>query len=81
MTISLGSIKNFLYQCNPTYTRQVSSHRVLYLKFLSTYNLLLLCIIYLHVTEGCLKVMFYFCYSKNRSDVMKNIFNSFPIYF
>ena len=81
ITISLVSIKKSLYQCHPTYTRRVSSHRVLYLKLLSTYNI---CIIYLHVTKACLKVtivIFYFCHSKNLSDVMKYIFNSISIYF
>ena len=54
---------------------------MLYLKLLSTYNI---CIIYLHVTKACLKVtivIFYFCHSKNLSDVMKYIFNSISIYF
>ena len=75
------SIKNLLYQCHPPYTRQVSSHSVLYLQFLDLYNI---CIIYLHVIEACLKitiVMFYFCHSKNPSNIMKNIFNSISIYF
>ena len=74
------SIKNLLYQCHPPYTRQVSSHSVLYLQFLDLYNI---CIIYLHVIEACLKitiVMFYFCHSKNPSNIMKNIFNSISIY-
>ena len=47
---SLVSIKKFLYQCHQPYTRRVISHRVLYLKLLSTYNI---CIIYLHVIEAC----------------------------
>ena len=41
------------------------------------------CIIYLHVIENCLNVtiaMFYFCHSKNPSNIMKNIFNSVTIY-
>ena len=79
ITISLISIKKSLCQCHPPYTRWVSSHRVLYLKFLSTYNM---CIIYLLVTDACLKVtitMFYSCHSKNPSDVIKNIFNSISI--
>ena len=70
-----------MYQCHPPYTRRVSSHRVLYLKFLSTYNM---CIIYLLVIETCFQVtiaMFYFCHSKNPSDAIKNIFNSISINF
>ena len=64
ITMSLVSIKKSLYQCRPLYTRRVSSHRVLYLKLLSTYNI---CIIYLHVTKACLKVtivMFFFAIRK-----------------
>ena len=40
-------------------------------------------IIYLLVIEAYLKVtiMFYFCHSKNPSDVIKNIFNSISINF
>ena len=79
--ISLINIKKSLYQCHPPYNRWVSSHRVLSLKFLSTYNV---CIIYLHLIDACLKVtiaIFYFCYSKNPSDVIKNIFNSISICF
>ena len=41
------------------------------------------CIIYLHVIDDCLKVniaMFYFCHSKNPSNIMKNIFSSVTIY-
>ena len=81
ITISLVSIKKSLYQYHPTYTRRVSSHRVLYLKLLSIYNI---CIIYLHVTKGCLKVtivIIYFCHSQILSDVVKYIFNSISIYF
>ena len=40
-------------------------------------------IIYLHGIETCLKVtisLFYFCHTKNPSDVMRNIFNSISIY-
>ena len=58
--ISLVSIKKSFCHCDPPYTRRVSSHRVLYLKFLSSYNI---CIIYLHVIEACLNVtiaLFYF---------------------
>ena len=79
ITISLISIKKSLCQCHPLYTRWVSWHRVLYLKFLSTCNM---CIIYLLVIDAYLKVtitMFYFCHSKNPSDVIKNIFNSISI--
>ena len=79
--ISLVSIKKSFYHCDPPYTRWVSSHRVLYLKFVSTYNI---CIIYLHVIEACLKVtvavLYFFFHSKNPSDVIKNIFNSISIY-
>ena len=77
---SLVSIKKFLFQCHPTYTRRVSSHRVLCLSSLGSYNIY---IIYLHVIETCLKVtivMFYFCHLKNTSNIMKNIFNSISIY-
>ena len=80
ITISLVTNKTPLYQCHPPYTKRVSSHRVLYLKFLCTYNT---CIIYLHVIEACLKVAiarFYFHDSKSPSDVMKNIFNFISIY-
>ena len=80
--ISLVSIKKSFYYCEPSYTRRVSSHRVLYLKFLSfsSYNI---CIIHLHVIEACLKVtiaILYFFHSKNPSDGIKNIFNSISIY-
>ena len=78
--VSLTIIKKFLYQCHPLYTRRVSSHRVLHLSFLGSYNI---CAIYLHVIEVCLKVIimkFYFCQSKNSSNIMKNIFNSIFIY-
>ena len=74
--VSLVSFKKSLYHYNPPYIREVSSHRVLYLKFLSSFYI---CIIYLHLIEACLEVtiaIFYFCHSKNSSDVMKNIFNS-----
>ena len=40
-------------------------------------------IIYLHVTEACLKftfAMFNFCHSENPSSFMKNVFNSISIY-
>ena len=40
------------------------------------------CIIYLHVIEARLKVttvMFYFCHSKNISNITKNIFSSMSI--
>ena len=47
--------------------------RMFYLKFHSTYNI---CIIYLHVIEALWKIIllinkFYFCHSKNPSDVIK----------
>ena len=54
ITISLVSIKKPLYQYNPPYTKRVSSHRFLYLEFLSTDNI---CIIYLHVIEACKKLL------------------------
>ena len=41
------------------------------------------CIIYLHVIETCLKhtiAMFYFCHSKNHSNIMKDISNCISIY-
>ena len=71
-------IKKSLYQCHPpySYTRLVSSHSALYLKFLTTYNI---CAIHLHLIVVCLKVviaMFYFCHSQNPSDVMENLFNT-----
>ena len=78
--ISLVSIEKSLYKCHLPYTRRVSSHRVLYLKFLSTYNI---CIVYLHLIEVGLKVtiaMLYFYHWKNPSDIMKNIFNFISIY-
>ena len=80
-TVSLVSIKKSWYQYHPPYTRLFSSQRVLYLKFPWTYDI---CIICLHVREVCLEViiaMFYFCYSKNPLDVMKNIFDFIYIYF
>ena len=79
-TISPVSIKKTLYQCHSSYTKRASSHWVLYLTFLSTYNI---CINYLHVIEACLKViiaMFYICHSENPSNIMKIIFNSISIY-
>ena len=78
--ISLVSIEKSLYKCHLPYTRRVSSHRVLYLKFFSTYNI---CIVYLHLIEVGLKVtiaMLYFCHWKIPSDIMKNIFNFISIY-
>ena len=78
--ISLVSIEKSLYKCHLPYTRRVSSHRVLYLKFLSTYNI---CIVYLHLIEVGLKAtiaMLYFWHWKNPSDIMKNIFNFISIY-
>ena len=77
---SLISIKKSLYQSDAHYTRQVSSYRVLYLKFVSLYNI---CIIYLHIIETYLKVtiaMFYFCNLINPSDLMKKIFDSISVY-
>ena len=68
-----------LYQYQPSCTRQVSSHRVLYLSFLSTYNMFT---IQLLVIEACLKGaigFFQFCHSKYLSDVIKNIFNSISL--
>ena len=76
--ISLVIIKKFLYQCHPPYS-SVSSHRVLHLQFLGSCNIH---IIYLQVKAACLKVnfaMFYFCHSKNSSNIMSNIFNFLSI--
>ena len=78
--ISLVCIKWFLYQCHSPYARQVSSHSVLYLQYLGSYNIR---IIYLHVIEACLKVtivIFFSFHSKNPSNIVKNIFNSISIY-
>ena len=39
--------------------------------------------IYLHVTDACLKLiiaLFYFCYSNHSSNIMKNIFDSIYIF-
>ena len=72
--ISLVIIKKFLYQCHPPYS-SISSHRVLHLQFLGSCNIH---IIYLQVKAACLKVnftMFYFCHSKNSSNIMSDIFN------
>ena len=81
ISLSLESIKKFLYQCHPHYTGQVSSNRVLYLYFYVSYNI---CIIYLHVIEeACLKVTFvrfYFSHSKILSNIIKNTRNSISIY-
>ena len=69
-----------MYQCHSPRTRQVSLHRVLYRQFLVSYNL---CTIYLHAIEASLKVtiaVFYFCHSKNPSNVMNNTLNSISIY-
>ena len=51
--VSLVSIKKLLYLCRPSYVRRVSSHRVLYLWFLDSYNM---CISYLHVVKTFFKV-------------------------
>ena len=78
--ISLVSIKKFLHQYHPVFTRHVSSHRVLHLWSLGSYNVYA---IYLHVIGACLKViiaMLYFCHSKNSSNIIKNIFNSISTY-
>ena len=75
------SVKKFLYQCHPPYTKRVSLHMMLYVYLFGSYNM---CIIYLHVIETCLKVtiaMFYFCHLKNSSNLMINDFNSISIYF
>ena len=69
-----------MYQCHSPRTRQVSLHRVLYRQFLVSYNL---CTIYLHAIEASLKVtiaVFYFCHSKNPSNIMNNTLNSISIY-
>ena len=62
--MSLVIIKKSIYHCDPPYTRRVSSHRVLYLKFLSSYNI---CIIYLHVIEACLNVAVFYFFSFEKS--------------
>ena len=75
------SVKKFLYQCHPPYTKRVSLHMMLYVYLFGSYNM---CIIYLHVIETCLKVtiaMFYFCHLKNSSNLMINDFNSISMYF
>ena len=73
-------LKNFCISVTrPTQGEPV--HTGCYLLFLGSYNI---CIIYLHVTEGCLKVtnaMFYFFCLKNPSNIMKKIFNPIFIYF
>ena len=70
----------YMYQFHPPYTMQVSSHRVLYLYFLGTYNI---CIIDMHVVETCFKIMIatiYFSHSESSSNIMKNVFNSISTY-
>ena len=84
--ISLVSIKKYFYHSDPPYTMRVSSHRVLFLKFLSSYNICI--IINLPVIEACLPacksyycyVFLFFFHSKNPADVIKNIFDSVSIY-
>ena len=66
--ISLVSIKDFLCQGHPLYTRRVSSYKMR--------------TIYLGVIEACLSVtiaMFQFSRSKLPSNIMKKIFNSFSV--
>ena len=76
--IPLASTKKSLYQCHPLILGK-SVHKGTISKIPQYINIF---IIYLHVIEACLKVTiatFYFCPSKNPSDVMKNIFNSISI--
>ena len=78
--ISLVSIKKNLVSVSLTlyYTDQCTQGAVSIIP-----SFINVCIIYLHVIDDCLKVniaMFYFCHSKNPSNIMKNIFNSITIY-
>ena len=78
--LTMVIIKKFLHQYHPPYTRRVSFYGVLNLQFLDSYNI---CIIYLHVIDTCLKVfiaIFYFCHSKNSSNIIKNVFDSISMY-
>ena len=80
MKTSLVSIKKNLVSVSLTlyYTDQCTQGAVSIIPWFIN-----VCIIYLHVIENCLKVtiaMFYFCHSKNPSNIMKNIFNSITIY-
>ena len=48
-------------------------------QFTQGVSLYSICIVYLHVIESCVKValaMFYFCDSKNASNIMRNTFDS-----
>ena len=69
---------NFLYQCQPSDSRRVSSHKVLYLYSLVHMSYLSACNrdLFLKVTIA----MFCFCRSRNPSNIMKDIFNSISIY-
>ena len=72
--ISLVSIKKFFHHCHASYSRRVSSYRVLYLQFLGSYDI---CITYLHAIEGCLKVTiakFYFLPFEKSFKYYENIF-------
>ena len=63
----------------PTYTKQVISHRVLYLEMFSTSSI---CIIYLHLTEGCVEVtiaMFIFAIRKILK-ILRKIFSTPSLY-
>ena len=78
--LTMVIIKKFLHQYHPPYAKHVSSYRVLNLQFLGSYNI---CIIYLHVIDTCLKVIiaiFYFCNSKNSSNIIKNVFDFSSMY-
>ena len=80
ITTSLVSIKKNLVSVSLTlyYTDQCMQGAVSIIPWFIN-----VCIIYLHVIENCLNVtiaMFYFCHSKNPSNIMKNIFSSVTIY-
>ena len=74
LKISLKSIKKFLYKCHSPCARWLSWHSMLYLYFLGSYNICYL--------SACNRDLFksYYCYSKNHSNIMKNISNSISTY-
>ena len=74
MTILLVSNKMHLHQPHPPYTMRFSPHKMLYLQFFVSYNI---CIIYLHVSQPCLKITIvtdYFCNSKNPIQIIRKMF-------
>ena len=83
--IAMTSITKILYQFHPTYNRRVSSHRVPYLySVVHIIYVLFICTIIYTIDTNCLKItvaMFHFSHSKNPSNVMKNILNSFCIHY